>query len=437
MSASLKIDVEFPEKLLFLFDSHPYKILYGGRDGIKSWSAAQALLILGTQRPLRILCARETQQSIRESVHQLLSEQITRLGLSEYYEVLQSTIRQRNVPADGRGTEFIFVGLQNLSITQIKSFESIDICWVEEAQVVSKRSWSILLPTIRKPGSEIWITFNPDLASDDTYTRWVVNPPPGAVVVRTNWRDNNWISAESKAKIEFLRATDPDDYEHIYEGATRSTVAGAIYKAELLRAEREERITRVPYEPRAVVDTSWDLGFGDMVAIWFWQSYGMTHRLIDYYEGTHQAIDHYMQVMQARGYTYGTCILPWDGGTPSLQTGRSIRQMLLAKGFRARVLPQLKVHERINAARTILGQCWFDADKCADGLAGLRRYQWGLPSKDGVEKREPLHDLASHPADAFGYGALHVRVPEGEEQKPDERPYVEPPRIRGEYAPFA
>ena len=190
----VNVDIEFPEKLLFLFEPHPYKVLYGGRDGVKSWSAAQALILQGAQRPLRILCARETQQSIRESVHQLLSEQIVRLGLSEFYEVLQSTIRQRNVKDGQRGTEFIFVGLQNLSITQIKSFESIDICWVEEAQVVSKRSWSILLPTIRKPGSEIWITFNPDLATDDTYLRWVVNPPPGAIVIRTNWRDNNWLS---------------------------------------------------------------------------------------------------------------------------------------------------------------------------------------------------------------------------------------------------
>lgn len=431
----VNVDIEFPEKLLFLFEPHPYKVLYGGRDGVKSWSAAQALILQGAQRPLRILCARETQQSIRESVHQLLSEQIVRLGLSEFYEVLQSTIRQRNVKDGQRGTEFIFVGLQNLSITQIKSFESIDICWVEEAQVVSKRSWSILLPTIRKPGSEIWITFNPDLATDDTYLRWVVNPPPGAIVIRTNWRDNNWLSDESKAKIDFLRETDPDDYEHIYEGATRSTVTGAIYKAELIRAEKESRITSVPYEPSKVVDTYWDLGYADMVSIWFAQAIGFQYRIIDYYESTHNAIDHYIAEIQRRAYTLGTCVLPWDGGVRALGTGRSIRELMLAKGLRVRVLPQMRVADGINAVRTIFHQCWFDGERCADGLAGLRRYQWGLPAKNGEAKREPLHDAASHPADAFRSLAMHIKVPEQaeEEQKPR---FVEPPRMPGQYCPF-
>ena len=197
--------------------------MYGGREGIKSWSMAQALLLMGASRPLRILCARETQQSIRESVHQLLSEQVKRLRLQEFYHVLEYTIRGSN------GTEFIFVGLRNLSVQQIKSFESIDIAWVEEAQAVSRRSWQTLIPTIRKPGSEIWVSFNPDLASDDTYLRWVVAPPPGAKLVQTSYRDNAWLSEESRAEIEYLRQADPDAFHHIYEGATRSSIEGAIY----------------------------------------------------------------------------------------------------------------------------------------------------------------------------------------------------------------
>ena len=163
----------------------------------------------------------------------------------------------------------------------------------------------------------------------------------------------------------------------------------------------------------------------------------MTHRLIEYKESTHQAIDHYLQVMQSRGYVYGTCILPWDGGTTSLQTGRSIRQTIIGKGFKCRVLPQLRIHERINAARTTFGQCWFDGERCADGLAGLRRYQWGPLPPNGVAKREPLHDAASHPADSFGYGALHVRTPEVASEAGPQRPkFVQPPPMPGPYAPF-
>jgi phage terminase large subunit len=424
-----KIDAEFPPKVKFLFAPHPYKVLYGGRDGIKSWSAARALLLQGVQKPLRILCCRETQQSIRESVHQLLSEQVKALGLEYFYEVLQFTIRGKN------GTEFIFVGLLNMSVTQIKSFESIDIAWVEEAQVVSKHSWTVLLPTIRKPGSEIWVTFNPELPTDDTYLRWVVRPPPEAVVVRTSYLDNQWLSAESRMKIDFLKATDPDEFDHVYGGAMRSTVEGAIYKAEIHRAEAEGRLTVVPYEPSKAVDTYWDLGYADMVSIWFAQVVGFEYRIIDYLEDNRQALDFYVSKMQAKGYTLGTCVLPWDGGVKSLQTGRSIRELLHTKGFKVRVLPMMKVFEGINAVRTIFHQCWFDSEKCADGLAGLRRYQWGEMPQNGVARREPLHDTASHPADALRSLAMHIRVPEA---KQDKKPTPPPatPRLPGPYVPF-
>lgn len=399
------VEAEFPPKARFLFDKHPYKVLYGGRDGVKSWSVARALLIQGTQRPLRVLCCRETQDSIRESVHQLLSEQVKVLGLGEFYSVMQYTIRGKN------GTEFIFSGLFRLSVAQIKSFESIDIAWVEEAQVVSKRSWAILLPTIRKPGSEIWVTFNPELAEDDTYKRWVVNPPPEAVVVQTSYLDNQWLSPESRMKIEFLKRDDPEEFDHIYGGALVSTIKGAIYKAEIERAEKEHRITAVPYEPSKPVETYWDLGYADMVSIWFAQAIGFQYRVIDYMEDTRQPLDYYIAAIQRRGYTLGTCVLPWDGGTTHLGTGRSIRELMQAKGLKVRVLPQTKVHEGINAARTIFHQCVFDADKCDVGLRGLRRYQWGEPATNGVPRREPLHDAASHPADAFRSLAMHIKIP--------------------------
>ena len=190
-----KVKAEFPDKLAELFQPHQYKVLYGGRDGCKSWSIARALLILGTQKPMRILCARETMDSIRESVHQLLSDQIVNLGLEDFYSVLQSEVRGAN------GTEFVFAGLRKQTVSSIKSYEAIDICWIEEASVVSRRSLTILLPTIRKPGSEIWFSLNPDLETDAVYQDFIINPPQGAFVCKISYHDNNWLSEESMDKL--------------------------------------------------------------------------------------------------------------------------------------------------------------------------------------------------------------------------------------------
>ena len=161
------IEAWFPEKLRFLFSPARYKVVRGGRGPGKSWGFARALLIMGAKRPLRVLCTREVQKSIAQSVHQLLRDQIEALGLSGQYEVLTTEIRGKN------GTQFFFSGLSDQTAESLKSFEGVDVCWCEEAQAISKRSWDILIPTIRKDGSEIWVSFNPQLESDETYRRFV------------------------------------------------------------------------------------------------------------------------------------------------------------------------------------------------------------------------------------------------------------------------
>lgn len=416
------IRAEIPAKLRFLYEKHRYKVIHGGRGKGASWGMADALLIQGTQRPLRWLCTRETQESIEESVHALLSARISHLGLSSYYEIQQKKIISRtftaesaNDPLQGR-CGFSFAGLRH-NTTGIKSYESYDGAWVEEAEAVSKDSWQILIPTMRKDGSEIWVSFNPRLDTDETYRRFVLNPPRDAVVLRMSWRDNPFFPEVLRREMEELRETDPDACDHIYEGHPRSAVVGAIYERELKRAEVENRMTRVPYDQSKPVDVSFDLGYGDMVSMWFHQAIAFEYRIIDYYQNSRQAIDHYLQVMQGRGYTYGTIVLPWDGGTPSLQNGRSIKDLIKAKGYRVRVLDQSKVADGINAVRTIFGQCYFDGEKCLDGIQGLRRYQWGKESANGVARREPLHDAASHPADALRTMAVWIKAPKKEENR--------------------
>jgi phage terminase large subunit len=205
---------EFPDKLAFLFEPHRYKVAHGGRGGAKSWGFARALLILGAQSRLRILCARELQNSIQDSVHKLLADQIDALGLGYFYTVQQATIRGLN------GSEFIFSGLRS-NITKVKSMESIDVCWVEEAQTVSDASWAVLIPTIRKEGSEIWVSFNPDQDTDPTYKRFIADPPPDAHVVQIGWQDNPWLPSPLRAEKDYLYATDPEAAAHVWGGGTR------------------------------------------------------------------------------------------------------------------------------------------------------------------------------------------------------------------------
>ena len=200
-------------------ESARYKVLLGGRGSLKSWSAARSLLVLGGLRKLCIMCAREFQNSIEDSVHKLLKEQIELLGLGHFYNVQKTAIYGAN------GTEFLFKGLRH-NIEAIKSTEGIDICWVEEAERVSDDSWQVLIPTVRKPGSEIWVTFNPAQETDPTYQRFVVNPPtnidgsPAAIVRKVSWRDNPWLPDVLRAEAEYLRRTDPEAYQHVWEGDT-------------------------------------------------------------------------------------------------------------------------------------------------------------------------------------------------------------------------
>src|SRR5215831_9588979 len=183
---------KFPAPLECLFVPKRHKVLYGGRAAGRSWGCARALLMIGATRPIRVLCAREFQNSISDSVHKLLADQISNLGLDNIYDVQMSKIVSRPGAVTGGQTQFSFEGIKN-NITRIKSYEGIDYCWVEEANKVSRNSWEVLLPTIRKESSEIWITFNPELETDYTYQRFVLNPSDDSIVCKMTWRDNPWV----------------------------------------------------------------------------------------------------------------------------------------------------------------------------------------------------------------------------------------------------
>jgi phage terminase large subunit len=396
---------EFPVKLEGLFKKSRYKVLYGGRGGAKSWGIARALLILGAKSQLRILCAREFMTSMRDSVHKLLCDQIEALGLLGFYDITQASIKGKN------GTEFSFVGLKN-NIANVKSYEGVDICWVEESQTVSRLSWNVLIPTIRKEGSEIWISFNPELETDETYQRFVANPPADCITMKVNWYDNPWFPETLKLEKDALKARDEEAYNQVWEGLCRQTVDGAIFAKEMQQAEKDGRICRVIYDATKPVHAVFDLGWSDSTAIWFLQFVGMETRLIRYIEDSQKTISHYLSTMQTFGYVYDTIWLPHDAENKTLAAaGRSIDDIVRAAGYKTRIMPRVPILDSINAARTIFPSCYFDREHTADGLACLRHYRYEVDAETGQFSRNPLHDHYSHGADAFRYIALMIKEP--------------------------
>lgn len=239
-----------------------YKVAWGGRGSSKSWTFARMLLLLADSKPLRILCARELQISIKDSVHRLLADQVEALGLTDRFDVGQSFLRGKN------GSEFIFKGLRH-NASEIKSTEGIDICWVEEAQAVSEASWMLLIPTVRAPGSEIWVTFNPDQESDPTYRRFVTVPPDNALVRRVNFDLNPFFPAELELERAYLARTDPDAYAHVWLGECR-----AYTDAQVLRNKWQIDV----FEPQSQWDGPYfgaDWGFAKdptaLVKVWLYE----------------------------------------------------------------------------------------------------------------------------------------------------------------------
>ena len=393
----VEVEWEFPAKLQFLFEPHRYKVAYGGRDGAKSHSVARALLIEGAQKCLRIGCFREVQKSIRDSVHKLLSDQIEALGLSEFYDVLQTEIRGKN------GTEFLFAGLSTQTRDSIKSYEKLDRAWIEEAQSVVKRSWDILIPTIRAPGSEIWATFNPDMDTDDTYQRFVINTPPTAKVVHVNFSDNPWRSKVLDEERDRMRLTAPDDYAHIYLGQCRPAVEGAIYYNEVSTLRSQNRLCTVPYDPMLKVHVVCDLGFNDFMSLILCQRLGSEIRVIRYIEDRLRYIPSYHQELRDLKLNYGKMWLPHDGRAKHV-TGASAQEQFEALGWSVEIVPEVGIEQGIRKAREVFGRVIIDRANGSELLNRLGRYRRRVNAQG--QASSPVHDDESHGADGFRYLAL-------------------------------
>lgn len=390
--------IQIPESFSELFQKWRYKVYWGGRGAGRSWNFARALIMMGAERKLRILCARELQASLADSVHKLLSDQIWLMGYSSHYHITRESIVGKN------GTEFLFDGLRH-NTNKIKSTEGVDICWVEEADVVTDASWKVLIPTIRKAGSEIWVSFNTRFKTDATYKRFIVkeNRPPDALVKKVSWRDNPWFPEELRIEKDHLYATDYEDYLHVWEGELKVYAEGAIYAKQLQTIRKRGQVCQIPIEAALVVNTYWDLGHNDETAIWFEQQVGPQRRFIDYYENRLMDIEHYARVLAERDYLYGRHYMPHDIQIKVLGMPKSRYELFIDAGVSPIItVPKIpSKNEGIDLTRAAMMAAWFDKDRCERGLECLSNYQYIYDENEDTYRLVPHHNWASNGADAF------------------------------------
>ena len=425
MSAALKrtpagqpaeklVRLQLPRKLAFLMEMHAYKVAWGGRGSLKSWSFARALLTLGVHQPLRILCAREVQKSLAQSVHQLLRDQIKGLDYGNLYDVTENAIRGTR-----QDTLFRFTGLSDQTAESLKSYEGFDILWLEEAQAISRRSFQIALPTIfRTKNSEVWVSFNPDMDSDETWERFVVNPPPGAMVREMNWRDAlacGWWTPEMEQLRQYDLIHSKEDYPNIWDGRPRVVVVGAIYATEVVEMITEGRFRPIPYDPRLPVHRIWDLGWNDlMVCVMVQKPHPSALNVINYLEESHITYANMITAMDRLNYKWGTDWLPPDAEQHHPTSGTNAKKTLEGLGCKVLIIPKSDPEARVRAGRMMFPRIYLDNSKFdtpperPDRLLGaahlmerLKRYKRNVP-RTTQEPTGPTHDISSHGADAFG-----------------------------------
>ena len=385
-----------------------YKGAHGGRGSGKSHFFAELLVeecMLHTG--LRSVCIREVQKDLKDSAKLLIEDKINRHGLASKFNCLIDRIE---TPGGG---QIIFRGMQDYNSESIKSLEGFDRAWIEEAHTLSQRSLTLLRPTIRKPGSEIWASWNPRRKSDavDEFLRGA-GTPADAVVVQANWSDNPFFPAvlESERQTDLVRY--PEQYPHVWDGDYVTAMEGAYFASFLNAAKIEGRIGFVAADPLMTTRAYWDIGGtgakADACAIWIVQFVGTEIRLLNYYEAQGQPLATHVDWLRRSGYDACLCVLPHDGAANDKVYQVSYESALRSAGFDVRVVPNMgagAATNRIEAARRLFPSMRFNEATTGAGRDALGWYH---------EKRDearniglgPDHDWASHGADAFGLIAV-------------------------------
>jgi phage terminase large subunit len=365
---------------------------------------------------LRGVCIREVQKDLAQSSKLLIESKLSELGLGEAdgFKAYRDVIR---TPGDGL---LIFKGMQDYTAESIKSLEGFKRSWWEEAQSATKHSIKLLRPTMRAPGSQMWWSWNARRKTDpvDIMLRGV-EKPTGAIVVKANWRDNPWFSAElEQERLDTLRMS-PDDYNHVWEGDYVTVVDGAYFAKQLRDAEAEKRISNVSKDPLMSIRAFWDIGGtgakADACAIWIAQFIGREIRVLDYYEASGQPLATHVQWMRDNGWSKALCVLPHDGATNDKVYDVSYDSALRDAGFETEVVPNQgkgAAKMRIESARRLFPSIWFNASTTEAGREALGWYHEKKSSDDRNIGLGPEHDWSSHGADAFGLMCVAYEEPQ-------------------------
>lgn len=373
-----------------------YTIFHGGRGSAKSMSCATALVIRAAAEPLRILCFREIQESIDESVKAIIEQRIKDCGLEYFFRIGKKEINGLN------GSKFIFRGLSDETADSIKSLFDIDIAWGEEGQAISKASLDLFLPTIRKETSEIWFTMNPELDTDPVYVTFIQKRPINARIIEVNWDQNPFWNSAMEAERLRSQADDPDDYDHIWEGVPKSAMAGAIYRREMHTMVTNNRIRPLLPDPTMGLHAIFDLGISetDLMTVNISQADISGARILDYHEDNGYGIEHYLDWIKESGYKDVTIWLPHDGNNRSVQTGISTKKSVELLGWEVEIVPSIGLEPGIKLTRNMLKNAFVsDSPQCDQLMEHLRRY---TRAKSG----QPKHDMHSHGADGVRYLAV-------------------------------
>ena len=365
---------------------------------------------------MRAVCIREVQKDLAQSSKLLIEAKLQslRIGEAQGFKVFRELIE---TPKDGL---IIFKGMQDYTADSIKSLEGFKRAWWEEAQSATSHSLNMLKPTMRAPGSELWFSWNPRRKTDpvDVLFRGP-EKPTGAIVVKTNWRDNPWLTAElEQERLDCLRIQ-PDQYDHIWEGGYISVIDGAYYAKSLTQARLENRIGRVPADPLMTIRVFCDIGGtgakADAFTMWVAQFIGREIRVIDYYEAVGQPLATHLGWLRERGYgpDKAQIWLPHDGDTQDKVYDVSYASALREAGYRVEVVPNQgkgAAMARIEAGRRLFPAMWFNEQTTTGGIDALG---WYHERKDPVRNigLGPDHDWASHGADAFGLMCAAYEVP--------------------------
>jgi len=411
--------IHLPPKLVPVFTGEAdVRGAYGGRGSGKTRSfakmtAVRAYAFAEAGISGQILCARKFQNSLADSSLEEIKRAIEdEPWLRDAFEVGETYVRT----LDGR-VEYTFAGLER-NIDSIKSKGRVLLAWVDEAEGVSDEAWNILGPTLREEGdgwsAELWVTWNPKRKGSATDRRFRQTKSSRIKVAEINWRDNpRFPRVLERQRQDDLRER-PDTYDHVWEGAYATVVAGAYFAKHLTVARAAGRVCRVAPDPLLTLRAFTDIGGtgkrADSFVWWVAQFIGREVRVLDHYEAVGQPLESHLLWARNRGYSPDRMQvwLPHDGVTHDKVFDVSYESALDRAGYTVTVVPNQGTGAaiaRIEALRRLFPSIWWDAERCSAGLDALGHYH---------EKRDeardvglgPEHDWSSHSADAAGLMAI-------------------------------